>query len=193
MRGSASRSFPIPASAAPAGGLPVDKRILGLLVALFVLFADQYTKYQVRKHIPLNMSVEVIDGYVKFTHIRNPNSVFGISLGKKFPYRTFSVLTIALFLFLLLKETDLYFIIIYGLLTGAAAGNVMDRFRFGEVVDFIDIGISRKLRWAIFNVADASITIGLIVFLILLFLRERRSKQEVKDNDFSRNDLGSDS
>jgi len=171
----------------------VDKRILGLLVALFVLFADQYTKYQVRKHIPLNMSVEVIDGYVKFTHIRNPNSVFGISLGKKFPYRTFSVLTIALFLFLLLKETDLYFIIIYGLLTGAAAGNVMDRFRFGEVVDFIDIGISRKLRWAIFNVADASITIGLIVFLILLFLRERRSKQEVKDNDFSRNDLGSDS
>jgi len=171
----------------------VDKRILGLLVALFVLFADQYTKYQVRKHIPLNMSVEVIDGYVKFTHIRNPNSVFGISLGKKFPHRTFSVLTIALFLFLLLKETDLYFIIIYGLLTGAAAGNVMDRFRFGEVVDFIDIGISRKLRWAIFNVADASITIGLIVFLILLFLRERRSKQEVKDNDFSRNDLGSDS
>jgi len=171
----------------------VDKRILGLLVALLVLFADQYTKHQVRKHIPLNMSVEVIDGYVKFTHIRNPNSVFGISLGKKFPYRTFSILTIALFIFLLLKETDLSFIIIYGLLTGAAAGNVIDRFRYGEVVDFIDVGIGNKLRWAIFNVADASITVGLIVFLILLFLKERRSKQEVKDNDFSRNDLGSDS
>ncbi len=154
----------------------MDKRLIGLFVALAVLVTDQFTKFLVTKHIPYRHSVEIIDGYLKFTYIRNPNSVFGISLGKNFPYSIAALITLTVLVVLLLKEDALSFIIIYGLLIGGALGNLLDRLRFKEVIDFIDIGINERLRWAIFNVADAAVSVGLVFFVFLLLKREKREK-----------------
>ncbi|MCD6132125.1 MAG: signal peptidase II, partial [Candidatus Hydrothermae bacterium] len=46
--------------------------------------------------------------------------------------------------------------------------NIIDRLRMGEVVDFIDVGISPTLRWPVFNLADSAITIGLIIYFIIV-------------------------
>jgi signal peptidase II len=52
---------------------------------------------------------------------------------------------------------------------------VIDRMRFGMVTDFIDVGVSRTLRWPVFNVADSAVTVGLVAFFVLALVDWRRS------------------
>jgi len=61
-----------------------------------------------------------------------------------------------------------------GLLLGGAVGNLIDRFRFGYVLDFVDLGIG-ALRWYTFNVADAAISASILLLLLTAVLGERLS------------------
>ena len=58
-----------------------------------------------------------------------------------------------------------------GLVLGGALGNLIDRLRYGAVVDFIDVGISESVRWPCFNLADSAITIGVILLILTSFAR----------------------
>jgi signal peptidase II len=60
-----------------------------------------------------------------------------------------------------------------GLLLGGALGNMTDRFRYGYVVDFVDLGVG-DLRWYTFNVADAAISCAILLLLLSAFLPDRR-------------------
>jgi len=149
------------------------RSLYGILAAFLVVVADQLTKAWIVNNLVLNHSISIVDKYVKLTYVKNPNSVFGISLGAHFPYVLVSITLSLLLIFLILRERRLTYIVAYGLILGGALGNAIDRIRWGEVVDFIDIGISPSLRWAVFNVADASVTVSLI-FLLVLFWKDRR-------------------
>ncbi len=146
-----------------------SKRITALGIASTILILDQLSKSLVVHNLKFLRSYEVLDGFFRLTYIRNPNSIFGISLGSHFPYVWISLAASIMVLFFLLKESRWRFLIVYALLLGGALGNMLDRLRWGEVVDFIDIGISNSLRWAVFNVADSAVTISLIALLILLW------------------------
>lgn len=151
----------------------------GIVIAFSIIVIDQLSKMWVFRNLTLNHSYSVIGKYVRFTYVRNPNSVFGISLGAHFPYVIFSVTVCLLILFLIFREKRLKFIITYGLILGGAIGNSIDRLRWGEVVDFIDVGISNSLRWAVFNVADSAVTVSL--FLLVFFIWKDVGRHHLKE------------
>ena len=132
--------------------------------ALIVI--DQYTKFMVSLHIPLNYSVKVVAGFFNLTHIRNSGVAFGIFSEQNSelkPYLLIFVSIIAIVAILIifhqterekkLVQTGLV------LVFSGAIGNLIDRVLHKEVIDFIDIFFENQ-HWPAFNIADACITIG---------------------------------
>ena len=164
---------------------PRRKRLLWTFgLAIFVVLLDQITKVIVQRNmITSGPSIRVLGDYVRISFVENPNAVFGFSLGSSFPYELVTIVAIALIIFLVIKEHVFSHSLIFGLLLGGALGNVIDRMRFGMVTDFIDIGISRETRWPVFNVADSAVTIGLLLFCIMMLFQ--RSKPDVREDERS--------
>ncbi len=138
--------------------------VVFFLVALLILAADQLSKTWIRVNLPRGQSLFDI-GFLRITNLHNTGAVFGL-----FPNQSF-VLTIiacigvsALLSCVFLSHRCLPFLdnmlgkIAFGLVLGGTLGNLVDRLRFGYVTDFIDFRI-----WPTFNIADAAITIGVII------------------------------
>ena len=115
--------------------------------------------------------VGIIPGFFNLTHIHNPGGAFGFLAGQDEMLRSMifvfvSTLAICFILYFYLKTAPTHFWLATGLamIFGGAIGNLIDRIRFGKVVDFLDFYIGR-LHWPAFNVADSAITIGILIFL----------------------------
>lgn len=134
-----------------------------------MIVIDQYTKFMVSLHIPLNYSVKVVAGFFNLTHIRNSGVAFGIFSEQNSelkPYLLIFVSIIAIIAILVifhqterekkLVQTGLV------LVFSGAIGNLIDRVLHKEVIDFIDIFLGNK-HWPAFNIADACITIGVML------------------------------
>ena len=154
------------------------KGLLFLTVAAVVTALDQITKVLVARHIPLGDSLPVIDGFFRLVHVRNPGVAFGFLAGADFPFRTGLLLVVSLaamciiIMFLRnLPGNRTGWITGLGLVFGGAVGNLIDRVRFGEVIDFLDFSI-RGYHWPAFNVADSAVTVGAIALgLLIVFKR----------------------
>ncbi len=143
-------------------------------ISLFVIFIDQILKYIIVKNLPYGEPLKIMGNYIWITYIKNPFGVWGIPFPKFFPYEVIAFIIILILILFLIFEKKKIYIIPYSLLFGGAIGNLIDRLRFKAVIDFIDVGISENLRWPIFNIADSSITIGIILlFLISIFFDKK--------------------
>ncbi|MDD2388369.1 MAG: signal peptidase II [Desulfobacterales bacterium] len=140
------------------------------ITGIIVIF-DQLTKAVVMDFLPLYQSKPVIAGFFSITHIHNPGGAFGFlaSQGPILRLLVFflaAVLAMGVVFYLYgktykthpLLNTSLAFIF------GGAAGNLIDRIRFGRVVDFLDFYIG-NFHWPAFNIADSAISIGIVIFL----------------------------
>ncbi|VEN73591.1 Lipoprotein signal peptidase [Candidatus Desulfarcum epimagneticum] len=150
-----------------------------LMIAGPVLIADQASKALVVRLMPLFDSIEMIPGFFSLTHIKNPGGAFGFMAN--------SPPGVRLFVFIFVSIVALFFILHMYLKTpgrrplfssglalvfGGALGNIADRVRFGEVTDFFDFYL-KNAHWPAFNVADASIVVGVsIVAWHLLFKKD---------------------
>lgn len=153
----------------------------GLWIAACVVGLDQATKAIVRSRFDLHESLVIVPGWFSLTRVHNYGAAFGLMNAVDFPLKTVllsMVSGVALSALLLyagtlpagqrLARAGL------GLITGGAAGNLIDRLRGGYVVDFVDVYWRDWHFWA-FNVADAAITIGVALMLLdLLEMRMRR-------------------
>jgi signal peptidase II len=133
----------------------------------FIVLIDQLSKILVHAKMNLYDSFTVIPSLLDFTYIRNEGIAFGINFpGSKMLFIIFPIL-ITFYLISLLKnkefEDNTSQIALF-LIIGGAIGNILDRIFRGYVVDFIDFHINGA-HWYIFNVADASVTIGLLFLL----------------------------
>jgi len=136
-------------------------------LSLLIVIIDQISKFIVHNYMNLYDSINIIPHLLDFTYIRNEGIAFGIYFegGKIF----FIILPIfiTIYLFYLLKNEEFQDkqsqIALYLIIAGAI-GNIIDRIFRGYVVDFIDFHIN-GLHWYVFNVADTSVTIGLIFLL----------------------------
>lgn len=144
-------------------------------IALSIVILDQVTKVLVHHFLRLHESRTIIEGFFTLTYIRNPGAAFGLMAGLSENFRFYFFLSASLlaliFLTVLFHKTppqDRWTITGIPLVVGGAIGNMIDRLRLGEVIDFLDFFIGRY-HWPAFNVADSAITIG-IGFLILPFL-----------------------
>jgi signal peptidase II len=125
---------------------------------------------------------------LRLTHIRNPNAAFGLSFGRGVPLLPFALLAICILLLAFYKTGSRGGVGLAGLslVLGGALGNLIDRVRFREVVDFVDIGIG-KFRWPVFNVADSCVTVGVILLILgsLLFSGKKGSVLEHEQSDLT--------
>jgi signal peptidase II len=145
-------------------------------IALIVLGLDLFTKALVMESLPVGHGIKVIPGLLDLVHVRNRGVAFGLlstsPITRILPYLNLLVL-VALAVFLLKgaskgnREP-----VLAGLICGGALGNLLDRWRYGAVVDFLDFYWG-KYHWPAFNLADASITLGIAV-LALSFLTHAR-------------------
>jgi len=139
------------------------------LVVLLVVF-DQVTKWLVVQRIALHETVKVIPGLLNLTHVRNTGAAFGMLNGSDFAYKPVVVAALAIVaLFGILWYAQKFagdaWPARYGfvLIVAGAVGNLIDRVTLGYVVDFVDFYLGSWHFWA-FNVADAAITIGAMLF-----------------------------
>lgn len=145
------------------------------IVPLAVVLLDQLTKWWVRAELVLNQPVRVVGDNVRLLYIHNEGAAFGISIGEH-SSTVFLILAAAasvLVFYLLLATPARHRVqrIALGLILGGAVGNIADRVRYGEVVDFIQVGVSGHY-WPIFNVADSAVTVG-AVLLGIAYLSDR--------------------
>lgn len=154
------------------GGEPLDSRKVTLIgiVAGAVLVLDQATKAWVLANLPLGASIPVIPGFFDITHVHNPGGAFGFLAGMSAEIRSLlfvavSLLAAGLILYFYWQTSirQRFLAVGISLLFGGAVGNLVDRLRFGIVVDFLDL-YAGSLHWPAFNVADSAITIGVVIF-----------------------------
>ena len=171
-----------PVALLPPPAAVVERVTLRWGLVFGIVIVDQITKALVRATIPLYDSVGVIPGLLDITHVRNPGVAFGLLSDLDFAGR--EVVTTALALLALagiiyyarhLRPDERLARLGLSVILGGAVGNLIDRFRVGYVIDFVDVNWQGWHFWA-FNVADASITIGaLLVFIELLTHRHHVS------------------
>lgn len=145
------------------------------VVAGSVLALDQWTKAWIQESFRLFESRPVVDGLLHITYVRNPGAAFGILAQRFEGFRNpffLGVTALALAVILAvarrLPPGRVWTVAALGLVFGGAVGNLIDRLRWGEVVDFIDV-FWRTHHWPTFNVADSGITVG-VAFLVLVEL-----------------------
>jgi len=146
-----------------------------VLVSGSTIIADQATKYILTINLALHDHIVVLDNFFNITHILNPGGAFGFFAGKSPEIRKFIFLflssLVALFVLWFYKKcAETHIFLSYGLalIFGGAIGNLIDRFLYGKVVDFLDFYIG-SLHWPAFNIADSAISIGMgiLIFHIL--------------------------
>jgi len=147
--------------------------LAGAVVAL-----DQVAKVLVLDRLPLGVPVALVDDLLSFTLVMNPGLAFGL-LGSVPRTWRWVVAALSLVALAVLVRVALRVLpdggwvgrVAIGLIFGGAVGNLIDRARFGAVVDFVDVHW-RTWHWPAFNVADSAITVG-VVLLALRLLTER--------------------
>jgi len=134
-----------------------------------LIVIDQYTKFMVTLHIPLSYSINIVEGFFNLTHVRNSGVAFGIFSEQNSelkPYLLIFVSIIAIIAILVIfHQTESQKRLVQGglvLVFSGAIGNLIDRVLHKEVIDFIDIFFNNR-HWPAFNVADACITIGVML------------------------------
>ena len=147
-------------------------------VAGLIVIADQITKALILKSMPLYHSVSVIPGFFNITHVQNPGGAFGFLANQSSSLRTIVFLLISSLavglIFWFYKNTPKthpWLASAFAMIFGGAIGNLIDRIRFGKVVDFLDFYLG-DLHWPAFNVADSAISIGITVFIIHLVFKK---------------------
>jgi signal peptidase II len=151
---------------------------LALIIGLTVLILDQITKALVHNLMQLHQSIEILPNFVHLTYLRNTGAAFGFLAGDRSALKTVFFLLVSGVaigcIFYLLRnlrpgrntETlSLSFIL------GGAIGNLIDRLRMGEVIDFIDLHW-HHVHWPAFNVADSAITVGVILLLFQMIRKQ---------------------
>ncbi len=147
---------------------------LGIFASCCV-FADQAAKFAAvaRLGAPIAEPTELLWGFLRLTLVRNKGVAFGLLGGPDDGYRTALILLVQLTILTLLilaavRLTDpfnMFLLTALSLIVGGAAGNSIDRLRCGFVIDFIEMDLGFYV-WPAYNLADAFITVGVILWLI---------------------------
>ncbi len=149
------------------------------LFAGIIIFFDQWTKDLVRTKIPLGTdwlppSLSWLMPYARIRHTGNTGAAFGLFQQGGLVFAILAVIVSILIIsyFPSTSRRDWWLRLALGLQLGGALGNFIDRIRFGPVTDFISVG-----NFAIFNIADSCITVGVIILVAGVWITERKAKK----------------
>jgi signal peptidase II len=152
---------------------------IGLAVFIVALVLDILTKYLVSSNLSYSDRIPMIEGFFYLTHVRNTGAAFGLFQDAPATIRlTFfigiSAVAIAIILqfFRKLAPGDRLSAFALGLILGGAVGNLIDRIRLGEVVDFLHFILWGGYVWPDFNLADTWIVVGVSLLVLELLASE---------------------
>jgi signal peptidase II len=155
-----------------------NKYIRLLVFAGIIILLDQLSKALIVYYLPFNRTIPVINGFFNITHIHNPGGAFGLmaNLGptaRSIIFLFISSLAVGLIFYFYKKTPANYRWLAAGfaLIFGGAIGNLIDRIRFGFVIDFFDFYVGH-LHWPAFNVADSAISVGIGIFVFHLLFKK---------------------
>ncbi len=156
------------------------KYLILLAVSTIVLLLDQATKLYIDRTMDLHTSVTVVQNFFNITYLRNKGAAF--SFLANFSYRLpFFILislvaaAVILVVFHKLRDDQRFTVVALALIFSGALGNLIDRVRLGEVIDFLDAHWYEH-HWPAFNVADSAICVGVAFLAIDMIIEERRQK-----------------
>lgn len=149
--------------------MPIHNYVIFSVVSGFGLIIDQVTKLCIDHGMPLYASVPVIDNFFNITYVRNPGAAFGLfaQSGFRIPFLIgVSMIALAAILVALYKSkrTEKVSVVALSCIFAGACGNLIDRIRLGEVIDFLDF-YWKNHHWPAFNVADMAICLGAFLYL----------------------------
>jgi len=151
--------------------------ILMWLAAALVLALDQYTKHLVVTNFDPGESRIVIPHLLYLTYVQNRAGAFGLFGTQTWLLVALALAVLALFWYAFrdVARHSALVRIAFGGIAGGALGNIVDRFHYSFVVDFIDLR-----WWPVFNVADSCITVGVALLVLSTILRDRKVAAEAK-------------
>ena len=163
------------------GIVAVDQLTKGIL--LFLITGSMFVVGPAWSVVPVPYLMAHVTNFFNIVFTWNPGTAFSMfrNLGDNFPLIViaFTGVVIALLLFYLFKRAQSYERVPLVFIIGGAVGNLVDRIRFGAVVDFLDFHIG-GLHWPAFNIADAFISVGVFLYVLNWFLARRRCLKSVK-------------
>jgi signal peptidase II len=149
-----------------------------ILIFLLTVGFDAWTKHFFSGWLALGQSKSVIPGFFQFTLVHNRGAAFGVGSNWSVPiFLLFSIvaLVVVATLFYQLKPHEKLSAFGLSLILGGAFGNIIDRIRFGYVVDFLDVYIKNH-HWPVFNIADSAITVGAVLLGIEIIFLNKKAK-----------------
>lgn len=136
----------------------------------------------------LYQSIEIFENFFHITYICNKGAAFGLLAEKAEWFRlpffigaSLAAIIIISIFYTQLEEKDRLLQIGFSLIVGGTIGNLIDRIRFGEVVDFIDVHWFQH-HWPAFNIADSAISIGVFLLIIELIISLRKEKKHASNS-----------
>jgi signal peptidase II len=149
------------------------------LVSAATIVLDQVTKAHIMETMRLHESITVVPDFFSITYIRNPGAAFGLLASSSAGFRMmfFALTSIGALILLTmilarLPQHDWAGQLSIAGILGGAIGNLLDRLRLGEVIDFLDFYV-KGYHWPAFNVADSAISVG-VFFLLLHFASQKQ-------------------
>ena len=154
-----------------------------ILIAGTIITFDQWTKAWVRNNIPLGefwSPIEGLEKYARIVHWNNTGAAFGMfqDLSLVFTVLAIVVSLTIFYYYPRIPRADWPLRLALSLQLGGAIGNLIDRLSFGHVTDFISLG-----KFAVFNIADASISVGVAVLVVGVWIKDRQDPQGVEEDE----------
>jgi len=160
---------------------------LFIAISIIVIALDFYTKYLVMAKMYLGESIPILSNYLNLTYVRNSGAAFGFLAQTQSPWKpvffwSVSVFAIVFLIYYYLStpKAAIKTRCALSLLFGGALGNIIDRMRWGEVIDFIDVYWG-KYHWPAFNIADSCICVGMGLLVYCMIRDEAQNKRKEKE------------
>jgi len=148
-----------------------------------IVIIDQFTKMLIKQFMQERDSISVVGDILRLTYVKNPGMAFGIQIGGRLFYTVFASIACVIILAALFRLRPENFSARFALATilGGAVGNLIDRFVYSEVVDFIDV---RIIHWPVFNFADIAVFIGMVILITIVIFEKRLEESEAEEEQF---------
>lgn len=156
--------------------------IFFIIGAAAIIALDQITKAAIAANFSLYESRSIIDGFFNLVYVMNPGAAFSFLADAPAAFRSvffcsITALAVVLIIFYLVKSKPESLLIVasLSLIFAGAVGNVIDRLRFGSVIDFLDV-YAGTWHWPAFNVADSAISIGAALMIWEMIISRKQEK-----------------
>jgi len=156
-----------------------------LLITALVIIIDQATKIAARHFLTLHEPVQVIGDFFCLTLVQNHGAAFSMSLGSDVFNRIFfsSITFVMIFVILWMLKRSKHVLeqLSFSMIVGGAVGNLIDRLFVGSVTDFLDFDFfdfTGLERWPVFNIADSSIVVAVVILLYYTFFLEHKFRKQ---------------